>query len=689
LSKAKQDDLYDYCSTVMLKEGVEWIREKFGINLATKTLSAWLINERVDREFGVLLASVEDDARRAYQMEGALSNAPDFPKIVAQMLGQRMFEAMRTGARGTLKKFLQLYTLLISTLIKSDNSKLARAKFEFDGVREVKKYASEVKTILTDKSLHQDTRLERVRTLLFGVPKGAKKGSPASLPPLFPSAAPAGGTPVPDIRSLMKFRVFQEPVVHDMESKILILHWSRQIGKSYALAAWAVNRLLLHPGRLVTVLSNSRDNGAEFVLKAREICDEMGRLFEAVTVESNQAELDGRGDLSESLKYDAMRFEIKFTVKGMQGRIKVLAANPRTARGFSGDLILEEFAFHEDARAIWEAAEPIISSNQDFLLRVASTGNGRRNLFYELCADGAHKVSRMPRSEAWKQGGIKIYSNIDSREITPEEARAEASDKRAYDQNYECAFGDECMALLPDELIACAKRDNGTGIDRQVWSNAALLRMEQSAGGLYLGQDFARSADLSVQVVIEKHEGRYRTLGILEMRDTRTPGQQAQLDLVAAMPAFRRASLDMTGNGLGLYEYASEKHGPARIEGVNFSATEPVSDRIRAEGRRAPTARVTEIMATDLAGVFEARSIEIPVNPELHTDLRKPEKIVSPGGRVSIAASRDAEGHADRFWAYALAIRAARGDAAAGPMKAFPVRTERMTARLKRTCAGA
>jgi len=163
LSKAKQDDLYDYCSTVMLKEGVEWIREKFGINLATKTLSAWLINERVDREFGVLLASVEDDARRAYQMEGALSNAPDFPKIVAQMLGQRMFEAMRTGARGTLKKFLQLYTLLISTLIKSDNSKLARAKFEFDGVREVKKYASEVKTILTDKSLHQDTRLERVR----------------------------------------------------------------------------------------------------------------------------------------------------------------------------------------------------------------------------------------------------------------------------------------------------------------------------------------------------------------------------------------------------------------------------------------------------------------------------------------------------------------------------------------------
>ena len=42
----------------------------------------------------------------------------------------------------------------------------------------------------------------------------------------------------------------------------------------------------------------------------------------------------------------------------------------------------------------------------------------------------------------------------------------------------------------------------------------------------------------------------------------------------------------------------------------------------------------------------------------LRDDLRKPEKITSPGGRVSIAAARDVKDHADRFWAIALAIRA-------------------------------
>jgi len=55
------------------------------------------------------------------------------------------------------------------------------------------------------------------------------------------------------------------------------------------------------------------------------------------------------------------------------GRIKVLAANPRTARGFSGDLILDRsLAFHENSKAIWEAAEPILASHPDYCCRIAS-----------------------------------------------------------------------------------------------------------------------------------------------------------------------------------------------------------------------------------------------------------------------------------------------------------------------------
>jgi len=69
-------------------------------------------------------------------------------------------------------------------------------------------------------------------------------------------------------------------------------------------------------------------------------------------------------------------------------------------------------------------------------------------------------------------------------------------------------------------------------------------------------------------------------------------------------------------------------------------------------------------MATNLVAEFEDRTIEIMPDAALRDDLRKPEKITSPGGRVSIAAARDVKDHADRFWAIALAIRASLKQAA-------------------------
>jgi len=78
-------------------------------------------------------------------------------------------------------------------------------------------------------------------------------------------------------------------------------------------------------------------------------------------------------------------------------------------------------------------------------------------------------------------------------------------------------------------------------------------------------------------------------------------------------------------------------------------------------------------MATALLAVFEEKLIEICVelDPDAIDDLRKPEKITSPGGRVSIAATRNEAGHADHFWAMALAIRDAEGSA--GPVAFSPV----------------
>ncbi|MDB6065909.1 MAG: hypothetical protein JWR26_2117 [Pedosphaera sp.] len=464
---------------------------------------------------------------------------------------------------------------------------------------------------------------------------------------------------------LVRFRVFQKPVFEDRKSGVLVLHWSRQIGKSFTLAAWAVDRLLTRPGRLVTVLSNSRDNGAEFLQKCAAICELNGTEFKRV-------------DKSPSLSFRSMRMEIRIRAQGKTGRIKVLAANPRTARGFSGDLILDEFAFHENSAKIWEAAEPILASHPDYLCRIASTGNGKHNLFYRIASlaenfggepeekstsvfplSRAHfRVSRVPRSEAWRLG-VLIYDPQSRLPVTPEEAREAALDKRAYDQNYECAFGDENMTLLSHELISAAEKPDVGEICEQDWSESALERLRVAEGRLFVGVDVGRRIDLTVFTVVEAVGDMRFVRAILRIKDMRLPDQQLRLGEVCHLPQFCRASVDMTGLGLGLFEYAQREFGP--VHGINFASTVPATEGSRSEGRRQETVRVTEALAMELLQTYEDRRIQHPSDLRLRDDLRRPEKVTSPGGRVSIAATRGegGGGHADHFWSLALALEAA------------------------------
>jgi phage FluMu gp28-like protein len=497
----------------------------------------------------------------------------------------------------------------------------------------------------------------------------------------------------------VSFRKYQKSIFLDRTSGIVGLHWSRQIGKSYTLAGWAVDRLLSQLQKydtwLITVLSNSRDNGAEFNLKCQEVCRKMGMLLvrpsslgssAAVSApsdrgseESDPETIGGAAvyfvdDQSPDIKYENMRMEVRVTVmidgRERTGRIKVLAANPRTARGFSGDLILDEFAFHEDSAAIWDAAEPILSANPEFLCRIASTGNGKHNMFFRMFSgagpsDGTlfqstagYLVSRVTRTEAWKMG-VKVYDLRTRAPIEPSQARVKALDKKSYDQNYECLFNDENMVLLTWELINAAERGL-FGIDEQGWSPATMARLFRAKGELYAGQDVGRNRDLSYITVIEMDGNRRRVIAVLRMQGMRLPDQQRELDKLCMLPKFRRIEIDMTGLGLGLVEYAQEKWGVSRVGGINFATTEPINDRIREEGRKAEKARVTEIMATEMLGCFEDRTIDLEVilDEDAKEDLRKPERITSEGGKVSIAAVRDEAGHADFFWSVGLAIRA-------------------------------
>lgn len=462
---------------------------------------------------------------------------------------------------------------------------------------------------------------------------------------------------------LVGFRPYQEPVFWS-DLGILVLHWSRQIGKSFTEAGWSVRRLLENPGRLVTVLSNSKANGGEFIQKCNECCEKARAAFEIE-------------DLSPDKLIENMRMECRIKVDGKWGRIIVLAANPRTARGFSGDLILDEFAFHENSEAIWDAAEPIISSNPDYLCRISSTGNGRYNMFYRMAALGVgtegrgkrggfplseanYPVSRVPRSLAY-QMGVKIYDPATRLQITPDQARAAALDKKSYDQNYECSFNDESMSLLTLILINAAEYETQEGkcdecrICEEEWSRDTIEFLRSCQGPLGIGIDVGRNRDITSVAVGERVGGVVLTRALLRMSDKRLPYQLTQLEPLFRLPNFGRACIDATGIGLGLAEFAQDKvSSPFRVEAVHFASREK---RVVRGVAQSDTALVTELMALDLLGLFEDRQIRIPCEARLRDSLRKPERVQTTNG-VRIAVERDEAGHADEFWALALMVRA-------------------------------
>jgi phage FluMu gp28-like protein len=191
-----------------------------------------------------------------------------------------------------------------------------------------------------------------------------------------------------------------------------------------------------------------------------------------------------------------------------------------------------------------------------------------------------------------------------------------------------------------------------------------------STSFLFAGIDVARHHDQTVITILEKLGSTYILRALLRLRDMRLPDQQQQLETILNLPNLKHAKIDMTGLGLGLFEYTHQKF-PTKITGVNFSSTIPlhtssqnsvlsVSSVLIRHAPTTQTIRITEALATQLLQSFEDRALQIPIDQDLRDDLRKPERLVSPSGRVSIAATRDATGHADHFWSLALALNAAQ-----------------------------
>jgi phage FluMu gp28-like protein len=107
-------------------------------------------------------------------------------------------------------------------------------------------------------------------------------------------------------------------------------------------------------------------------------------------------------------------------------------------------------------------------------------------------------------------------------------------------------------------------------------------------------------------------------------------------------PGMKRACIDQTGLGMQIAEEAIEKFGEWKVEGIDF------------------TVASKEALATGLKKNFEDLQSRIPMSNTIRNSLHSVKKYETSTGHFRFDADKTEEtGHADHFWAKALAAQAA------------------------------
>lgn len=316
-------------------------------------------------------------------------------------------------------------------------------------------------------------------------------------------------------------------------------------------------------------------------------------------------------------------------------KITALPANPDTARGFSANVFLDEFAFHQDSRKIWTALFPVISAGHR--LRVVSTPNGKGNKFYDLMTGGRSQLgtelNSVPQvNDPWYRQTTDIYQAVaDGLPRDIDELRTALGDEDAWAQEYELKWLDEASAWLSFELISSCEDDLAG-------------RPELYQGGpCYIGVDIGARNDLFVIWVDELVGDVLWNREIIAKKRISFAEQDQLLDDVFQRYQVIRCCMDQTGMGEKPVQDAQKRYG-SRAEGVLFTVPNKL------------------IMATLGKEQFEDRKCRIAMgDKELRADLHKLKKVTGPTGTPRFVAESDGAGHADRTWAKFLAANAAHG----------------------------
>jgi phage FluMu gp28-like protein len=429
--------------------------------------------------------------------------------------------------------------------------------------------------------------------------------------------AEAGKPSLPSERFLGRFFEYQHKWLSD-DRRFKIGLWARQTGKDYTCAAEAALDCVTYPRKHWLILACGERQALESLRKASEW---------VAIIRRDLASAPGAPPVGVHESATEIHFD-------NGSRITALPARPETVRGYSANIILTEFAFHDDADAIYQAIYPSLTNplrGGVKKLRIISTPNGHGNLFHKLWLQSAQTPNLFCRQEVTVHQAIKDGLPLDIAQL-----KAGLANPEAWAQEYECQFIDTSTVLLPYSLIEQCESAEATETAGD---------LSRCTGEVFVGIDFGRRNDLTACWVLERVGQELWTREVLTLDRMPTPAQFEQL--VPRVQRARRVCIDYTGAGVGLGDLLAERFGAA-ASGSPYGKVELCHF----------TSGLKEELFPKLRAALERRKVWLPASGVIREDLHSMHKVVSQHGHISYRASHTADGHSDRCTALALALRA-------------------------------
>ncbi len=424
-------------------------------------------------------------------------------------------------------------------------------------------------------------------------------------------------------------------------ARLKLMEKSRQIGLSWSTAYATVERTSAAGARFDQWVSSRDDMQARLFL---EDCKLWAKISNLAAQDLGEVVIDAKNKITAyALEFASGR------------RIHSMSSNPDAQAGKRGGRVLDEFALHPDPRKLWSIAYPGITWGGQ--LEAISTHRGSANFFNGLVREAREhgnpkrlSLHRVTLQDALDQGFLyklqQMLPDGDERLQMDEAAyfewvRRGCADEESFQQEYMCNPADDDSAFLEYDLIAACEyaQDAKWRLDGGLVLAPGHQWQARRGGQLFAGVDIGRKRDLTVLWILELLGDVLYTRHVERMERMRKSAQEAIL-----WPWFEicdRICLDSTGLGIGWADDAQDRFGEHRVEAVTF------------------TPKVKEALAYPVRGAMEDRKLRFPYDPKVRADLRMVTKQVTAAGNVRFTAERTADGHADHFWALALAKHAA------------------------------